>query len=75
MKIDSLTLKYARKYARRAWFVVPIPAKEKAPRLKGWRLQQRTSPRSSGDEVPGGGLPTFPASLLGIAGHRLSLAR
>ena len=37
MKIDNLTLKYARKYARRGWFVVPVPAKEKAPQRKGWQ--------------------------------------
>lgn len=37
MKIDNLTLKYARKYTRRGWSVLPIPAKEKAPRLKGWQ--------------------------------------
>jgi Bifunctional DNA primase/polymerase, N-terminal len=37
MKIDNLTLKYARKYTRRGWSVVPIPVKEKAPRLKGWQ--------------------------------------
>ena len=38
-------------------------------------LQQRTPARSSGHEMSGGGLPTFPAPLHRLAGHRLSPPR
>src|SRR5690348_14710106 len=38
-------------------------------------LQSRASPRSSGYAVSCGGLPTFPASLRRVAGHRLSPPR
>jgi hypothetical protein len=37
MKISNLTLKYAQKYTRWGWRVVPVPAKEKAARRKGWQ--------------------------------------
>lgn len=40
MKSNDHVLRSAKKYIRRGWCVVPIPAKEKAPRLKGWQKLQ-----------------------------------
>jgi hypothetical protein len=54
MKIDNLTLKYAQKYARRGWSVVPVPAKEKAPRLKDWQ-KLRLKKSDLADYFSGGG--------------------
>jgi hypothetical protein len=48
---------------RKASFSVRIAAQ-----LSNRSLQQPTSPRSSGHEMSGGGLPTNPSEILGLAG-------
>jgi len=54
IKINNLTLRYARKYARWGWSVIPIPAKEKAPHLKNWQ-KLRLKKSDLADYFSGGG--------------------
>jgi hypothetical protein len=54
MKNNNLTLKYARKYIRYGWSVIPISSNEKAPHLKGWQ-NLRLTKSDLAEHFQGGG--------------------